>query len=101
MGRLRCGIPDRKPRLRQSELATVVPNDFGEFFRTHPRVELVCFNGSKAAKIYHLKILSRLSFINQAIRREVLPSTSPAYTAMPFSQKLLRWRIILGEDESL
>lgn len=63
-------------------------NDFGSFFLRHPDIERLCFNGQKAAQMY-----SR--FVDDAgsqLQQDTLPSTSPAYAAMAYPQKLARWR---------
>jgi hypoxanthine-DNA glycosylase len=59
-------------------LADVVPNELGAFLSAHKNIELICFNGSKAARIYQHKVLQELPLEFQSIRREILPSTSPA-----------------------
>ena len=74
--------------------ATVVANDFATFFRTHPKIGLICFNGRKAADLYRRFVLPGLPKPLQAIRCEVLPSTSPAHAAMRFEQKLAQWSIV-------
>lgn len=74
--------------------ASVVTNDFGTFLHAHPGIQLICFNGRKAADLYRRFVLSGLPVPMQAIRRETLPSTSPAHAAMRFSDKLARWSIV-------
>src|SRR5262245_39945311 len=37
-----------------------IPNNFRAFFHAHPRVQLVCFNGAKAAKLYSGLVLPTL-----------------------------------------
>ncbi len=76
--------------------ASVVANDFAAFLQAHPAIALVCFNGAKAAKLYIAKVLSGLPAEQQAIPRQLLPSTSPAHAAMPFDEKLRRWHAALG-----
>lgn len=81
----RPGSLDSDIRMNRSQ-----PNDFGVFFEQHPAIELVAFNGRKAEQIFD-------RFVNSAItpgtvRQIGLPSTSPAYAAMPFSGKLSAWR---------
>jgi hypoxanthine-DNA glycosylase len=66
------------------------PNDFEVFFKQHPAIELLAFNGRKAEQMF-------TRFVDPALTpRRVgqidLPSTSPAYAAMPFSGKLAVWR---------
>jgi hypoxanthine-DNA glycosylase len=79
------------------QMSTVVSNDFRTFFEMHKNIELICFNGAKAAKIYESKVLPGLLVCLRQIPRQILPSTSPAHAAMRFEQKLSRWRIVLRE----
>lgn len=76
-------------------LETAQVNDFESFFRDHPGVCRVCFNGQKAAALF-------VRLVNAAGSREMitLPSTSPAYASMSFDGKLERWRAALGIDGS-
>jgi TDG/mug DNA glycosylase family protein len=73
---------------------SVVVNDFRRFFRTHPRIRLVCFNGAKAAALYRRRGLPMLGSEYPGIRYQRLPSTSPAHAAMSFDRKLARWRLV-------
>ena len=69
-------------------------NDFAEFFRAHPRIRRVFFNGRKAEEIFHRRVLPGLGEEFAHIQYECLPSTSPAHAGMPFAKKLDRWRRI-------
>jgi len=65
-------------------------NDFRAFFETHRQLRLVAFNGAKAEQLFGRFVrpcpaTADLQFVR-------LPSTSPAYAAMPFSGKLAAWR---------
>ncbi|MBS0395831.1 MAG: DNA-deoxyinosine glycosylase, partial [Proteobacteria bacterium] len=42
------------------EPGSVVANDFAAFFRRHPRIRLVCFNGRTAATLYRRRVLPDL-----------------------------------------
>jgi len=71
--------------------ATVVPNNFAAFFRAHPGILRVCFNGAKAAALYRRHVLPGLAA--QARPAYVdLPSTSPAHAALDRAGKLAAWR---------
>jgi double-stranded uracil-DNA glycosylase len=74
------------------KLKTAIPNDFDCFFDTHQGLEAVVFNGKKAESLF-LKLVTvepgRLQ------RVDVMPSTSPAYAAMPYNLKLAAWRTAL------
>jgi TDG/mug DNA glycosylase family protein len=69
-------------------------NDFEAFYRTHPRISRVYFNGRKAEELYRRFVLPRLSAESAVIRHESMPSTSPAHAGMPFAEKLVRWKTI-------
>lgn len=73
-------------------LDTAVPNDLGRFFRAHGSLEAIVFNGKKAESLFR-----RLDLREQvrALRVEPLPSTSPAYAALPYESKLGLWRAAL------
>jgi hypoxanthine-DNA glycosylase len=77
--------------------ASVVPNDIKGFLELHPGIRLICCNGQTAGRLYERRIWPGLSPGQQAIRREILPSTSPAHAAMRFDEKLRRWEIVRKE----
>ena len=74
--------------------ASALANDFAGFFRSHPRIRRVFFNGRKAEELYRRFVLPRLGPEFAALRYESLPSTSPAHAGMSFAKKLGRWRRI-------
>ncbi|MGD0547009.1 MAG: DNA-deoxyinosine glycosylase [Terracidiphilus sp.] len=103
---------DRLQRLRQSGIAlwdvcraaeragssdtnillpTVEANDFSGFFAHHPRIELICFNGQPAERLFRRKVLPLLAGL-RPIPRRVLDSTSPACARTSREEKLARWR---------
>jgi hypoxanthine-DNA glycosylase len=69
-------------------------NDFANYFRGHPDIGVVVFNGKKAEALYQRFVSARPT--DATARFMVLPSTSPAYAAMPFSRKLAAWRQALS-----
>lgn len=75
---------------------SIVPNDFAGFFRDHPRVALVCFNGAKAEAIWRRHVAPTLPQPFAAIRTLRLPSTSPAHAGMTLADKAARWRQALN-----
>jgi double-stranded uracil-DNA glycosylase len=75
--------------------ATILVNDFNEFFAQHVDIRAVCFNGNTAANLYRRKVLPRLDAAAAALPTHVLPSTSPAYASLRFEQKLERWSAVL------
>ena len=74
--------------------ASALANDFGAFFRGHPRIRRVFFNGRKAEEIYRRRVLPQLGPQSAQLRYQCLPSTSPAHAGMGFAQKLDRWRVL-------
>jgi double-stranded uracil-DNA glycosylase len=79
--------------------ATARANDFGNFFRAHPRIRRVFFNGRKAEEMYRRFVLPTLGTGFADIHYECLPSTSPAHAGMGFAEKLVRWRRIQERQE--
>lgn len=65
-------------------------NDFATFFDRHRDIGLVLFNGRKAESLFTRFVDARPH--DPSAQFMVLPSTSPAYAAMPYSDKLTRWR---------
>jgi len=74
--------------------ATARANDFAAFYRTHPLIRRVYFNGRKAEEMYGRFVLPGLSSEFAAIRCVSMPSTSPAHAGMTFAKKLARWKKI-------
>ena len=79
--------------------ASALANDFAKFFRSHPRIRRVFFNGRKAEDLYRRLVLPGLGPEFAALRYESLPSTSPAHAGMSFAKKLGRWRRIKERQE--
>jgi len=63
-------------------------NDFIGFFRHHPQIGQVFFNGQKAAHLFAKKVAPGLSI---ELEYQVLPSTSPAHAASSYDAKLEAW----------
>ena len=76
---------------------TLVPNDFRPFFREHPAIRRVYFNGAKAESVYLKKVLPGLTGEAANLPRLRLPSTSPAHAALSLEQKTAAWRVILDD----
>jgi hypoxanthine-DNA glycosylase len=75
--------------------STVEPNDIARFLRAHAGIGLVCFNGQTAVGLYRRLVMPQLPPELAGIEQRVLPSTSPAHAAMPYAQKLERWRAVM------
>ena len=72
---------------------SIILNDFANFFNNHSHIHRVCFNGTKAEKLYmrHIQPFVRNS---SNIKYICLPSTSPANAATSFDEKLRAWKAI-------
>lgn len=72
-----------------SAIEKEIPNDFRSFLNTHPNLELIVFNGQKAAKFFKQYVQ-----LEKPICQVVLPSTSPANAGVSFEQKLREWEVL-------
>lgn len=73
---------------------SAIANDFRGFYAEHPKLELICFNGMKAAELYERLVVPQgISTIGN-IETKTMPSTSPAYASMTFAEKLDQWSVM-------
>lgn len=79
---LRAGSLDAA--IREAEHAPIA-----ELMATLPRLRAVAFNGGTSARIGR-RLLADAS-ADRGVRLVDLPSSSPAYAAMPFAEKRARW----------
>jgi TDG/mug DNA glycosylase family protein len=76
------------------EADSISTNDFVSFFKAHPHITHVFFNGAMAEQCFRMHVLSSLEHLTLHYQR--LPSTSPANASVRYEQKLETWKIILG-----
>lgn len=83
----------RRPGSMDSAIVsdTARANDFSGFIGQHPGIRLVCFNGQTAAKYFRKLVSSDTERDFADIGFATLPSTSPAYAAMSYADKLKSW----------
>jgi len=72
--------------------ASVRANDFATFYRAHPRVVHVFFNGAKAEACYRKHVLPWLAAGPAASGYRRLPSTSPANASISREHKQRVWK---------
>lgn len=72
--------------------STLVANNFPFFFRQHPSIEKICFNGQAAGKLFAKHVEEAT-----VLKTQVLPSTSPAHARLSRQQKLGLWRDAMAE----
>ena len=66
-------------------------NDFCGFLEKHPGIKHIYFNGQKAATLFQRRVEPDLS---RQFEYRTLPSTSPAYAAKSYAEKLQAWSVI-------
>ena len=71
--------------------ATIRANDFVSFYRDHPRITQVFFNGAKAEACYRKHVLPLLGDAPARPVYHRLPSTSPANASMSRAHKHRVW----------
>ena len=86
-----------RPGSLDSSIKQEIPNDFDAFFRRHPAITHVFFNGAKAEASYRRHVLLRIgrTLRDRVICLSRLPSTSPAHASMTHARKLTAWRAVL------
>jgi double-stranded uracil-DNA glycosylase len=74
--------------------ASILVNDFNGFFRRHPAVRAVAFNGGTAATLFRRHVLAQLPERYRALPMHQLPSTSPANARLTLDDKRRAWSVI-------
>lgn len=74
------------------EHGSIVVNDFANFFRRHPLIGLIAFNGSTAQTLYRRHVIPELPEELRAMPALRMPSTSPAHAALSLHSKVQRWQ---------
>ncbi len=69
---------------------TLLVNDFQSFYRAHPKITDVFFNGAVAEKFYR----KHIQFQHLTLNYRRLPSTSSAHAGMRDAQKLQAWEAV-------
>lgn len=75
------------------EAGSRVPNDFQKFFKNHPNILKVGFNGAEAEKSFNRYVLPNINSKGICFIR--LPSSSPAH-AVSLVKKIKAWREALS-----
>lgn len=76
------------------DMTTARTNDLATFLGAYGSIRLVCFNGRKAASLFENLVVPDPDELRTDIRYVTLPSTSPAFAAMSFEEKLEKWSIV-------
>ena len=89
-----------KSCIRQGSLDSAIDknsmeiNDFASFFSVFNQLRYVFFNGGTAESLYKKRVYPLLPIEYKALHYTKLPSTSPAYAAMSFEDKLVAWSVL-------
>jgi len=80
------------------DMSSVKVNEIKALLQRHPEINVICFNGASAEKIFNKRVLPTLD--NTPINYIRLPSTSPAHATMKFHEKTAAWKaaILAGSD---
>lgn len=74
-----------------SAIEQEIPNDFDSFFKSHPSITHIYFNGQKAAAYF-----KQFAKLDPKYHLTTLPSTSPANAGKTFETKWKEWSVIEG-----
>ncbi|HUW25419.1 MAG TPA: DNA-deoxyinosine glycosylase [Gallionella sp.] len=74
------------------ENTSIISNDFAAFFRNHPQITHVYFNGAKAEACYRRYVQPNIQV--KTLKYLRLPSTSPANASISYERKLEAWRAV-------
>jgi double-stranded uracil-DNA glycosylase len=76
------------------EQASIVPNNFEAFFRRHPAIRAIAFNGGTATQLFRRHVLPGLAPALQELPMLQLPSTSPANARLRLADKMRAWAVL-------
>ncbi|WP_300363339.1 DNA-deoxyinosine glycosylase [Hydrogenimonas sp.] len=76
-----------------SNLKSCEPNDIPALLEKYPNIRAILFTGKKAQSLFERY------FPQIDLPRYLLPSPSPAYAAMPYEEKVVKWREIFKRLE--
>ena len=75
--------------------SSIIPNDFKNFFASHPGINRVYFNGAMAEKSFTKHVLPTLGEMSRRTYVR-LPSTSPANASATLEAKIAAWKCIVS-----
>lgn len=77
-----------------SSIRDTEPNDIPGLIRSESTIRRILLNGSTAAKLFEQRVVRGEEKLFEAVEIHRLPSTSPAFAAMPYAKKLDAWRVL-------
>jgi len=76
------------------EPGSIAVNDFPDFFRLHPAIRAIAFNGGTAAQLFRRHVLPVLAPSLRELPMLQLPSTSPANARLTLDDKRRAWSVL-------
>jgi len=76
--------------------ASIEANNFSDFFKHHPLITHLFFNGAKAEQTYHRHVQKHIESQWQSITSTRLASTSPAHAAVTLDKKIIQWQKVIA-----
>lgn len=76
------------------DMSSAKVNDIKALLHRHQEINVICFNGGIAEKIFKKRVLPLLE--NFSVKYIRLPSTSPAHASMSFENKVMAWRAAIN-----
>jgi TDG/mug DNA glycosylase family protein len=77
-----------------ADIDNEIVNDFAEFYRSHPNIRRIGFNGAASERYYKIHVMPQVT--SAAFTYVRLASTSPAYASMNLQAKTAAWKAALG-----
>lgn len=76
------------------ESSSITINDFNTFFKNHPMIRVIVFNGAKAEQEFKKRVVPESAdlLVSKQLLRMV--STSPAMASLSYRKKLKSWKVI-------
>jgi hypoxanthine-DNA glycosylase len=78
------------------EEASIVANDLASFYRAHPHMAHVFFNGAKAEAAYRRYVAPSVQEVGRPRKYSRLPSTSPAHASLSLAEKRRAWKVVVA-----
>jgi double-stranded uracil-DNA glycosylase len=77
-----------------ADIECEIVNDFAEFYRSHPNIRRIGFNGAASERYYKIHVMPQVN--SAAFTYVRLASTSPAYASLNLQAKIAAWKAALN-----
>ncbi len=76
------------------ESSSITINDFNSFFKNHPMIRAIVFNGTRAEQEFKKRVVPISADLLVSKELLSMPSTSPAMASLSYRKKLERWSVV-------